>query len=454
MVVCRRTGRGEIDTPRKILATSLLSLALMVAPAGAAVHRHPCRDAPAGHPLRLDQRPAGPDRRRRRPPADRVRTLPAARPHAPRGGHDARDRGRPWLRHDRQPRQLPDPAGAAAGAPRPAARRPARDRAVGRARLPGAAQDGQGLRAPRGRVRARARARRDFYGTHAAVDDVAAVLDALRHRTRRPLRRLLRDVRGPGLRRAPRRPAALAGARRRLPGRPAPTRPSATSPRRRSARCGWCASARPTCAARGEDPIAVVGRLVERVRAHPLSGFGVDADGNRVRVRLNEPAVAALIQSGYANVPMYRDLLAAIPRLRGRRPRPAAAAVRGEQARHGRLPRARLLRGPLPRGHLPRLPAAVGSRRARPPPAASSSRATSRRCRPPRSRRSRPRSGPASTTRARSPASTGRAAARPTRRCRPAPPTPPCRRWCSTATSTTSPPPPRADGRPVARQIA
>lgn len=71
-------------------------------------------------------------------------------------------------------------------------------------------------------------------------------------------------------------------------------------------------SRRPSCAARGEDPIAVVGRLVARLRAHPLSGFGRDADGNRVRVRLDEPAVAALIQSGYANVPMYRDLLAAI----------------------------------------------------------------------------------------------------------------------------------------------
>ena len=69
---------------------------------------------------------------------------------------------------------------------------------------------------------------------------------------------------------------------------------------------------------RGEDPIAVVGRLVERLRARPLSGFGLDADGNRVRVRLNEPAVAALIQSGYANVPMYRDLPAAIPAFEAR----------------------------------------------------------------------------------------------------------------------------------------
>ena len=33
---------------RKILSASLFSLALLAASAGAAVHRHPCRDAPAG----------------------------------------------------------------------------------------------------------------------------------------------------------------------------------------------------------------------------------------------------------------------------------------------------------------------------------------------------------------------------------------------------------------------
>jgi pimeloyl-ACP methyl ester carboxylesterase len=69
---------------------------------------------------------------------------------------------------------------------------------------------------------------------------------------------------------------------------------------------------RPSCAVRGEDPVAVAARWVERVRARPLTGTGLDADGNRVRVRLDEASVAVLIQSGYVNVPMYRNLLAAI----------------------------------------------------------------------------------------------------------------------------------------------
>ena len=241
MVVSRRTGRGEIDTLAK---NSCHVAALARAAAGPERRR---RGAPAPlpgragrHALRLDQRPARPHRRRRRPPADRVRTLPAARPHAPRGGHDARDRGRPRLRHDRQPRQLPDAAGAAAGAARPAARRPARDRAL-RARSTARRCAGRSRTtcAARARCARELGPRRDFYGTHAAVDDVAAVLDALRIAQRRPLRRLLRHVRRPGLRRPPRRPAALAGARRRLSGdrhRPGVQRPRRGDPARAAAR--------------------------------------------------------------------------------------------------------------------------------------------------------------------------------------------------------------------------
>jgi len=36
---------------------------------------------------------------------------------------------------------------------------------------------------------------------------------------------------------------------------------------------------RPSCAARGEDPLAVLRRLVERVRERPVDGFGLDAEG-------------------------------------------------------------------------------------------------------------------------------------------------------------------------------
>ena len=53
-------------------------------------------------------------------------------------------------------------------------------------------------------------------------------------------------------------------------------------------------------------------RLVERVRVSPVSGSGINADGERIRVRLDEASLVRLVQSGYGNLPMYRDLLAAI----------------------------------------------------------------------------------------------------------------------------------------------
>jgi pimeloyl-ACP methyl ester carboxylesterase len=69
---------------------------------------------------------------------------------------------------------------------------------------------------------------------------------------------------------------------------------------------------RPSCAARGEDPVATLTRFADLIRAHPVRGIGTDAEGGRIRVRLDIKALTTIAQSGYGNLPMYRDLLAAI----------------------------------------------------------------------------------------------------------------------------------------------
>jgi pimeloyl-ACP methyl ester carboxylesterase len=68
----------------------------------------------------------------------------------------------------------------------------------------------------------------------------------------------------------------------------------------------------PLCAARGEDPVAVLARLVQRIRAHPVTGTGTDAEGGRIRVRLDVDALTTIAQSGYGDIAIYRDLVAAI----------------------------------------------------------------------------------------------------------------------------------------------
>ncbi len=154
--------------------------------------------------------------------------------------------------------------------------------------------------------------RRDFFGTGNAVDDIAAVLDALR------IRRV--DVYGDSYGSyaaqtfAARHPDRLRSLvhRRDLSGAGGtdPAFGDLAEATQRALRL-VCAR-RPSCAARGEDPVAVVGRLVARLRAKPLTARGLNTEGERVRVRLDESSLAALIQSGYVNLPMYRDILAAI----------------------------------------------------------------------------------------------------------------------------------------------
>ena len=162
-----------------------------------------------------------------------------------------------------------------------------------------------------GRCAAELGPRRDFFGTGNAVDDIAAVLDALRIRqvdvygdsygsyaaqtfaARHPdrLRSLVLDGTYP------------------VPGTD-PALGDLAEATQRALRL-VCAR-RPSCAARGEDAVAVVGRLAARLRARPLTGLGLNTEGERVRVRLDESSLASLLQSGYVNLPMYRDLLAAI----------------------------------------------------------------------------------------------------------------------------------------------
>ncbi len=69
---------------------------------------------------------------------------------------------------------------------------------------------------------------------------------------------------------------------------------------------------RPSCADRGEEPRAALERFVERIRARPVRGIGTDAEGKRIRVRVDVDALLTIAQSGYANVTVYRDLLGAI----------------------------------------------------------------------------------------------------------------------------------------------
>ena len=151
----------------------------------------------------------------------------------------------------------------------------------------------------------------DYYGTHAAVDDLADVLDALgidridlygdsygtyfsqafavRHGDR--LRSLVLDAAYP------------------LPGTD-PAFSDLAAATRRALRL--VCDRRPSCAARGQDPVAVVKRLVEQVRVQPVSGQGRNTDGERIPVTVDEGSLVELLQSGYGNIPMYRDLLAAI----------------------------------------------------------------------------------------------------------------------------------------------
>jgi pimeloyl-ACP methyl ester carboxylesterase len=151
----------------------------------------------------------------------------------------------------------------------------------------------------------------DRYTTRASVDDLAAVLDALGIRTID----LYGDSYGSYFAQAfavahPDRLRSLVlDATYPLPGTD-PAFSDLAEATRRGLRL-VCAR-RPSCARRGEDPVAVLERFVERIRAHPVTGVGTDAEGGRIRVRLDADALVTIAQSLYGDLPIYRDLLAAI----------------------------------------------------------------------------------------------------------------------------------------------
>jgi len=297
--------------PFSLALLGALLAAIAPASASAAVHRHPCRDAPAGArcgsvtvPLDRSGAVRGglkiefelyPRRDRTRPAAGTMLAIEGGPGYSTT---DSRDSYLTLLAPLRARRDLLlvdlRGSGLSGALDCPALRRTVKDY-VRRA----------------GRCARELGPRRDFYGTRAAVDDVAAVLDALR------IGRvdLYGDSYGTFAAQAfavhhgdRLRSLVLDGAYPVTGTDPAFSDLAEATQRALRLVC----ARRPGCAARGEDPVAVVGRLVARVRAGTVKGFGFDADGNRVPVRLDESAVAALIQSGYANVPMYRDLLAAI----------------------------------------------------------------------------------------------------------------------------------------------
>ena len=252
----------------------------------------------------------------------------------------------------------------------------------GAARLPGAAPHGRRLHPPRRAAAPRQLGPRvDRYTTRASVDDLADVLDALGIGDRRPLRRLVRLLLRPGVRGQPPGPPALARPRRHLSA--ARHRPGARRPRRgdvagaaarlrapaelRRARRGSAGGAAAVRRPRPRAPGAR-DRHRRRGRPHPRAARHRGARDARP-VGLRQPADVPR--------PARRD-----PRVRGRRPRAAAAAGGREHARPGRRrPCARSRRRSTSRSRATTT-RRCGTRPRRSRRAGSSSPPPARRCRP------------------------------------------------------------------------
>jgi pimeloyl-ACP methyl ester carboxylesterase len=67
---------------------------------------------------------------------------------------------------------------------------------------------------------------------------------------------------------------------------------------------------RPGCPG-GSRPLRLIGRLIQRVRTHPISGIAPDADGTRIHVTANTDTLAQLLQSGFYYQGVWRDIFAA-----------------------------------------------------------------------------------------------------------------------------------------------
>ena len=162
-----------------------------------------------------------------------------------------------------------------------------------------------------GRCAAQLGPRVDRYTTRASVDDLAAVLDALGISTID----LYGDSYGSYFAQAfavnhPDRLRSLVlDATYPLPGTD-PTFGDLAEATWRALRL--VCERRPDCLARGEDPRAVLTRFAEQLRERPVRGTGTDAEGRRIPVLVDTAALVTIVQSGYGNMPMYRDLLAAM----------------------------------------------------------------------------------------------------------------------------------------------
>ncbi len=349
--VCPRPTRRAIVPVRSVTA------------AGARSPPNPytrCDAERAGQRAARPHRAQAGDRARRLPagaPARRVRVRArAARPPLPERAHDphllrallphgahapghldgALDRGRPRLLDDRRPGG-PAAAVAAGLCPaRPGAGRPARHRPLGRAQLPRLPPPHPALRRARRPLRRAARPgpRRLRHVPVRAGPGGRAERD--RDRPGRRVRRLVRLVRGAGVRDPLSAPAAIARPRRHLPA--AGLRPR---PRRHRPEHAQLAPAGVRAPARlpGRRPAAAADRAAHPACAQPpdqrdRARRGRDA---HPRHRRHEHARAAgpvgLLLPGRVARHLRRDTVG----VRGRR-RPAAAA-RGRDGHHRRAER-------------------------------------------------------------------------------------------------------------------
>ena len=217
-------------------------------------------------------------------------------------------------------------------------------------------------------------------------------------------------------------------ARRHLPA--ARLRPGPRRHRREHAElaCRWRAPAGRAARAGGR-PLALVEKLLRRVRAHPITGVAPDADGTRIHVSADPDTLAQLLQSGFYYQGVWRDVFAATRSAFAGDNAPLLRLVAETVTTDGPNGDAREFTESLYLSVIchdyPELwpagtpVAAAGGVRPRGPgrvPAGG------------RSRRSPRRSGPASTTRARWPACGGRRRRSPIRRCRRRRPTRTCPR--------------------------
>ena len=195
-------------------------------------------------------------------------------------------------------------------------------------------------------------------------------------RAGRPLRRLLRHLLRAVVHGAPPGPAALGRPRLVVRGpRPRPVvrvvraRPRAPRSTLVCARDAGCAGAAPGSASER------LAQLLATLRRAPITGSTRDADGSKVRARVDARAVVDLVQDAGSD-PVDLPRARRVGARRARRRRGAAAAPRRPvahlrpQPELGRL----LLERPLPRGRVRGLPAAVLDDARRPRRAAASSR--------------------------------------------------------------------------------